>query len=103
MSWSGISATASQRSEPPTVIASSVRCAPIWRAPRRKTSGATQVGACTPFVTEVIGTSSGSKPGQSPENISRLTCPCNSETPLARWPSLRPITAMLKRFGSPPG
>ncbi len=103
MSWSGMSATASQRSEPPTVSASSVRWAPICRAPSRNTSGATQVGACTPLVTEVIGTSSASKPGQSPENISRLTLPCSSETPLARWPRRRPITAMLKRFGSPPG
>ena len=85
MSWSAMSATASHRSEPPTVSASSVRSAPIWRAPSRNTSGATQVGAWTPLVTEVIGTSSGSKPGQSPANISRLTWPCSRETPLARW------------------
>ncbi len=102
MSWSGMSATASQRSEPPTVSASSVRRPPSCRAPRRSTSGATQVGACTPLVTEVIGTSSASKPGHSPENISRLTRPCSSDTPLARWPRRRPITAMLNRFGSPP-
>ena len=52
-----MSATESQRSEPPTVSASSARWAPIRRAPSRNTSGATQVGACTPLVTEVIGTS----------------------------------------------
>ncbi len=65
--------------------------------------GATQVGAWTPLVTEVIGTSAGSKPGQSPENISRLTAPWRVETPLARWASLRPITAMLNSSGRPPG
>lgn len=98
-----MSATASQRGEPPTVSASSARPAPICRAPSRNTSGATQVGACTPLVTEVIGTSEGSKPGQSPANISRLTSPCRVETPLARWARRSPITAMLKRLGSPPG
>ncbi len=70
----GCSATASQRSAPPTDSASSARPAPICRAPSRSTSGATQVGACTPLVTEVIGTSSASNPGHSPANISRLTC-----------------------------
>lgn len=103
MSRSGMSATESQRSEPPTASASSARCTPICRAPSRNTSGATQVGACTPLVTEVIGTSSASKPGHSPANMPRLTPPCSTETPLARWASRRPITAMLNRFGSPPG
>ncbi len=103
MSWSAMSATESQRSESPTLSASSARWVPICRAPSRNTSGATQVGACTPLVTEVIGTSSGSNPGQSPENISRLTWPCSRETPLARWARRRPITAMLNRLDSPPG
>jgi hypothetical protein len=76
---------------------------PNWRAPRRVTSGATQVGAWTPLVIEVIGTSSASKPGQRPANISRLTWPCRVETPLARWASRSPMTAMLKRPGRRPG
>ena len=67
-----------------------------------KTSRATQVGACTPLVIEVIGTSASSKAGQSPLNIPRLTWPCSSETPLARCESRKPITAMLKTPGSPP-
>ena len=49
-----------------------------------KTSRATQVGACTPLVIELIGTSASSKAGHRPSNISRLTWPCSSETPLAR-------------------
>ncbi len=66
------------------------------------TSRATQVGACTPLVIEPIGTSASSKAGQRPLNISRLTWPCSSETPLARWERRKPITAMLKTLGSPP-
>ena len=54
------------------------------------------------MVTEVIGTSLVSKSGHSPWNISRETSPCSSETPLARWPSRKPITAMLNLLGSPP-
>ena len=65
------------------------------RAPR----GPTQVGACTPLVTEVIGTSSVSKPGHSPLNMPRLTSPCSLATPLARWARRRPMTAMLKTVG----
>ena len=38
-----------------------------------KISGATQVGACTPLVIEVIGRSSASNIGQSPPNMPRLT------------------------------
>ena len=67
-----------------------------------KTSRATQVGACTPLVIDVIGTSSSSKPGHSPLNISRDTWPCSWLTPLARPASRKPITAMLKTVGSPP-
>ena len=67
------------------------------------TSRLTHVGACTPLVIEPIGTSLGSKPGQSPANISRLTAPCSLLTPLARWASRRPMHAMLNTFGSPPG
>jgi hypothetical protein len=59
-----------------------------------------QVGACTPLVIEVIGTSSTSKPGHSGWNISRLTTPCSLLTPLARWASRRPMCAMLNRPGS---
>lgn len=106
--------TASQRRGVPVVPSASsatgppastwwARPSPTWPAPIRNTSGATQVGAWTPLVTEVIGTSAGSKPGQSPENISRLTAPCRVETPLARWASRSPITAMLNSSGSPPG
>ncbi len=82
--------------------ASSTSSVPTSCAARAITSGATQVGACTPLVTEVIGTSGESNPGQSPANMSRLTSPCSSETPLARWASRRPMTAMLKTVGSPP-
>jgi hypothetical protein len=51
---------------------------------------------------EVIGTSLVSKADHRPWNISRDTAPCSSETPLARWPSRNPITAMLNLLGSPP-
>ncbi len=67
-----------------------------------KISRATQVGPCTPLVTEPIGTSASSKAGQRPLNIPRLTWPCSSETPLARWARRKPITAMLNTLGSPP-
>ena len=73
-----------------------------WLAASSMTSRATQVGACTPLVIELIGTSASSKPGHSRWNISRLTSPCSLETPLARWASRKPITAMLKTAGSPP-
>ena len=38
--------------------------------------------ACTPLVTEAIGTSSVGTPGQRSPNISRLTSPCSADTPL---------------------
>ena len=66
-------------------------------------SGSVQVGAWTPLVTEVIGTSAASKPGQRPLNMPRLTSPCSWETPFACWPSRRPITAMLNTSPEPPG
>ena len=66
------------------------------------TSRATQVGACTPLVIELIGTSASSKAGHRPLNMPRLTWPCSWETPLARCASRKPITAMLKTAGSPP-
>ena len=66
------------------------------------TSGATHVGACTPLVIEPIGTSASSKAGHRPLNMPRLTSPCSTETPLARWASRKPITAMLKTDASPP-
>ena len=47
-----------------------------------------------------IGTSFGSKPGHSSLNISRLTRPCSSDTPLARWASRSPMWAMLNFAGS---
>ena len=55
------------------------------------------------LVTEVIGTSRASKPGHRPSNIPRDTSPCRRETPFARPPSRRPMTAMLNTVGSPPG
>jgi hypothetical protein len=70
---------------------------------RSSSLGSVQVGACTPLVTEVMGTSAGSNPGQRPENMTRLTSPCRRETPLACWLSRRPMTAMLKTLGEPPG
>ena len=66
------------------------------------TSRATQVGACTPLVIDPIGTSASSKAGHRPLNMPRLTSPCSFETPLARWASRKPITAMLKTDASPP-
>ena len=71
-----------------------------WRG--RRPREPTQVGACTPLVIEVIGTSASSKAGHRPWNISRLTWPCSWETPLARWARRKPITAMLNTAGSPP-
>ncbi len=91
-----------QRLVSPVVMASSARSAPISAAPSRTTAGSIQVAAWTPLVTEVIGTSAASKPGQRPLNIERLTSPCRVETPLARWASRRPMAAMLNSFGSPP-
>ena len=72
------------------------------RSASSMTSRATHVGACTPLVIEPIGTSASSKAGHRPLNISRLTWPCSSETPLARWARRKPITAMLKTAASPP-
>ena len=72
-------------------------------ASRACTSGATQVGVCTPLVTEPMGTSRVSNPGHRPANISRLTWPCSRDTPLTRWARRMPITAMLNTSGSPPG
>ena len=63
------------------------------------TSRAAHVGPCTPLVTEPIGTSSASKPAQSPPNMLRDTAPCSCETPLARWASRSPMCAMLNMFG----
>ncbi|SLH34752.1 Uncharacterised protein [Mycobacteroides abscessus subsp. abscessus] len=63
-------------------------------------SRAAQVGACTPLVTDPIGTSSASKPGESGANMPRLTSPCSRETPLARCASRRPMCAMLNTAGS---
>lgn len=84
-------------------MALSARSAPISAAPRRTTAGSIQVGACTPLVIEVIGTSSASKPGHSAPNMARLTAPCRVLTPLARWARRRPMAAMLNSLGSPPG
>ncbi|COZ10851.1 Uncharacterised protein [Mycobacterium tuberculosis] len=58
------------------------------------------MGACTPLVTEPIGTSSGSNPAHSSLNMARLTRPCSNETPLARCASRRPMCAMLNLAGS---
>jgi hypothetical protein len=66
------SATFAMSSQP---CASVVRELPISRSASSNTSRATQVGACTPLVTDEIGTSVGSKPGHRPLNISRLTMP----------------------------
>ena len=45
----------------------------LARSASSNTSRPTQVGACTPLVIEVIGTSASSKAGHSPLNIPRLT------------------------------
>jgi len=63
-------------------------------------SGEIQLCACTPFVIDVIGTSSTGTPGHIPLNISRLTAPCSLATPLARAARRSPMTAMLKRVSS---
>ena len=63
----------------PSPGASVVIEVPISRSASSKTSRATQVGACTPLVTDEIGTSAASKPGQRPLNISRLTMPCSCD------------------------
>ena len=70
------------------------------RSASSSTAGDIQVGACTPLVTELIGTSSASKPGHSGWNISRLTRPCSLLTPFARWASRSPMWAMLNTPGS---
>jgi len=49
------------------------------------------VDVCTPLVTEPIGTSLVSNPGHRSANISRLTTPCSSETPFARWAMRSPM------------
>ena len=71
----------------------------VW-VPISTSSRAVQVGACTPLVIEPIGTSSSSKPGHRSANMPRLTWPCSWLTPLARWPSRRPMWAMLNLVGS---
>jgi len=76
------------------------RCSPSLSVARSRISGATQVGACTPFVIELIGTSPVSKPGQSEPNMLRLTSPCSRLTPLARCPRRSPMCAMLNTPGS---
>ena len=85
--------------------ACSVSAVPSVDSARPRSAGSVQVGACTPFVIDVIGTSSESKPGQRSPNMRRLTSPCSFETPFARWASRRPITAMLNGLvaGSAPG
>ncbi len=75
-------------------------CNPSLPVVRSNISGATHVGACTPFVTDVIGTSAVSKPGHIEPNMLRLTSPCSRLTPLARWPSRNPMCAMLNMPGS---
>ncbi len=82
--------------------ASVVSGVPNVSCARATSEGSVQVGACTPLVTEVIGTSDWSNPGQSGPNMPRLTSPCSLETPLARWPSRRPMTAMLNMPAVPP-
>ena len=67
------------------------------RVSRSSSSGEIHVGACTPLVTEPIGTSSVGTSGHSPANMARLTAPCSAATPLRRAASRRPMTAMLKR------
>ena len=76
---------------------------PFVSPARNPISGATQVGVCTPLVTEPMGTSLVSNPGHRPANICLLTWPCSTETPLTRWASRMPMTAMLNTSGSPPG
>jgi len=77
---------------------------PICFFARAKIFGETHVGACTPFVIEVMGISELSKPGQRFENMSRETSPCSRLTPLARPASANPIMAILKNspLGSKP-
>ena len=90
--WSGVFAMTSQ----PSASSTDVPCASsmTWRA--------THVGACTPLVIDVIGTSSLSKPDHRPANMPRETWPCRRLTPLARCAMRRPMTAMLNTAGSPP-
>ncbi len=85
--------------------ACSVSPVPSVDSARPRSAGSVQVGAWTPFVIDVIGTSSESKPGHRSPNMRRLTWPCSFDTPFARWASLRPITAMLNGLvaGSAPG
>ena len=45
--------------------ACSVSAVPSLDSASARSAGSVQVGACTPFVIDVIGTSSASKPGQS--------------------------------------
>ena len=93
----------SRWSAPAHAAPSACRSTPRSRSTSCCISRDTHVGACTPLVTEVIGQSAGSNFGHSPANISRLTSPCNNETPLARCATRRPINAMLKTVWSPPG
>src|SRR5688500_2202144 len=57
-------------------------CSPTYRSYSDRMSGATHVGACTPFVTCVIGTSSMVFLGQSFCQRARDTAPCLRLTPL---------------------
>src|SRR5579884_2825731 len=67
-------------------------------------SGEVHVGACTPLVTDVIGTSSTGTSGHSPENMARLTSPWSLDTPLAAPDRRSPMTAMLNgASGGSPG
>ncbi|CPU29287.1 Uncharacterised protein [Mycobacteroides abscessus] len=81
-------------------LASLNASAPTSCWPSSSHCGAAHVGACTPLVIEPMGTSAASKDGQRPLNIDRLTWPCSSDTPLARWASRSPMWAMLKVEGS---
>ncbi len=94
-----------RRAPRPAILGQLLRHRGVLRRPagQARTSRATQVGACTPLVIEPIGTSAASNPGHRPANISRLTSPCSRLTPLTRWASRMPITAMLNTRGSPPG
>ena len=90
------------RSAPSTSGVRPVRAVAARRG--RRPRGATQVGACTPLVIEVIGTSSASKPGQRPANISAADL--RRAAARRRWragPSRKPITAMLNTSGRRPG
>src|SRR5256885_15555142 len=58
-------------------------------------SKVTGVQTCALPISELIGTSSVSKPCHSPANICRLTSPCRRDTPFARCARRKPMCAML--------